>query len=69
MLKSVAISYSSNTYEETGLIEYQKAREVNPATLEYEWNYYCENQLPEDPIYYIADDSVFVAPMPLASQA
>lgn len=69
MIKSVAISYTSDTYEETGLIQYTNCRLVNPATLEHEWNYYCENQDQEDPIYYVADDSVFVAPMPRASEA
>lgn len=68
VIKAVAISYSSDTYRETGLMQYTKAREVNPATLQYEWNYYCENQSQEDPIYYVADDSVFVAPMPLATE-
>lgn len=68
MVKSVAISYNSDTYLETGLIQYTRARLVNPATLEFEWNYYAENQDQEDPIYYIADDSIFVAPMPRADE-
>lgn len=67
-IKWIAISYNSDTYTETGLIQYVKCRLVNPATLEHEWNYYCENQSKEDPIYYVADDSVFVAPMPLATE-
>lgn len=69
IIKSVSISYSSDTYTETWLIQYNKCRLVNPATLQYEWNYYCENQSQEDPIYYIADDSVFVAPMPRSTEA
>lgn len=67
-IKWVAIAYSSDTYEETGLMQYTKCHLVNPATLEYEWNYYCENQSHEDPIYYVADDSIFVAPMPLSTE-
>lgn len=69
MIKEVAISYNSDTYLDTSLMQYTQARPVNPATLEFEWNYYCENQSNEDPIYYVADDSVFVAPMPRADEA
>ena len=64
ILKSVAISYNWETYNETWLIQYKKAREVNKDTLQYEWNYYVENQDENYPIYFIADNSYFIAPAP-----
>jgi hypothetical protein len=51
------------------LLKYIKAREVNRQTLEFEWNYYLENQSVDDPIYFIADNSVFIAPVPLSTTA
>lgn len=64
LLKWLSISYDWDTYTETGNIIYIKVREVNPDTLENDWDYYVENQSEDDPIYYIADNSVFIAPAP-----
>lgn len=64
ILKSVSINYDWDTYTETWLIKYIRAREVNKDTLDYEWNYYVENQSEDDPIYFIADNSFFIAPAP-----
>lgn len=62
MLKSVAINYNWNILTTTGLPHYIKAREVNPQDLQYDWNYYVENQSEDDPIYYIWANSYFIAP-------
>lgn len=64
ILKWVAVNYNWETYTDTGWLIYLKARLVNPNTLPYEWDYYVENQSEDDPIYYIADNSYFIAPAP-----
>lgn len=64
ILKWVAISYDWDTYTNTSWIIYKQARLVNPYTLNYDWDYYVENQSEEDPIYYVADNSFFIAPAP-----
>jgi len=61
-LKGVAVSYEWETYSETWLIQYVPAREVNPNTLGEDWYYYAENQSKDDPIYFVADNSYFIAP-------
>lgn len=68
ILKSLAINYNGDTYTNTGLLQYIPVREVDKDTLRHEWNYYCENQDKNDPIYFLADNSVFIAPVPLASE-
>jgi len=62
ILKQVAISYEWDTYKETWNIQYTPAREVNPNTLEHDWFYYVEKQDKKDPIYFVADNSLFIAP-------
>lgn len=69
ILKWVALNYNGDTYPTTGLLKYVNAREVNRQALPYEWNYYLENQSIEDPIYFIADNSVFIAPIPTSETA
>lgn len=69
ILKWVSINYNWETYEKTWLLKYLNAREVNRQTLPYEWNYYLENQSQEDPIFFIADNSVFIAPVPTSETA
>lgn len=64
VLKWVAINYDNTTYTNTGIKEFVKARLVNPYTLEQDWDYYVENQSELDPIYYVADNSYFIAPAP-----
>lgn len=62
ILKWISINYNWETLKETWLLIYNKAREVNPNTLEHEWNYYIENQPESNPIYFISDNSYFIAP-------
>lgn len=69
VLKWVAVNYDWDTYTNTGLMVYKNAREVNRQTLANEWNYYLENQSVEDPIYFIADNSIFIAPVPTSETA
>jgi len=42
--------------------DYTVAREVDIANLDYDWNYYLTTQSKVDPIYYIGEDSLFIAP-------
>lgn len=38
------------------------ATQVGVEQLERDWNYFLENQPQKEPIYYIADNSIFIAP-------
>ena len=62
VLSWVALNYTWDTYTTTGLPIYVPARLVSPDSLEHEWNYYVENQSTSDPIYMVADNSIFIAP-------
>ena len=64
----VAINYDWAT-ETDWTFKFIKATEVNPDTLPNNWNYYTNNQNKEDPIFYIADKSIFIAPHPITWQA
>lgn len=64
LLKWISMNYDSETYPETWELIYVKAREINPNTLDKDWYYYTEYQSEEDPIYFIADNSFFIAPAP-----
>lgn len=58
MLKALGVlikGYSTDTY-------YKKAREVDIKSLAKDWAYYLANQPKADPIYFIADESIFIAP-------
>jgi len=43
-------------------LQYTKAREVKLADLPHDWDYYLQYQPKSDPIYFIGDNSFFVAP-------
>lgn len=60
-ITAVNITYNAETYDD-GTIKYRKAREVNPSSLPETWNYYVNNQSKDDPIYFVADKSIFIAP-------
>lgn len=38
------------------------AREVKLSQLNHDWSWYLDNQPKSDPIYFIADESIFIAP-------
>lgn len=65
----VAINYDGTTFENTGKLEFIRCREVSPTSLEHTWEWYEENQSKEDPIFRISDNSIFVAPVPLSTEA
>ena len=69
ILKSVAINYNGKTHINTGKFIFKPAIQVNKDALSEEWWYYEENQDPEHPIYFIADNSIFIAPVPKIWQA
>ena len=59
-VENVYIKYvydSSRIYK-----DHIKAEEVDPTVLDYDWTYYLENQSKSNPIYYISDKSIFIAP-------
>ena len=62
-IKELYINYDWKTYD-NWLLMYNRAREVNPTSLNFDWNYYLNEQNPDSPIFYIADNSVFIAPAP-----
>jgi len=68
ILESVAITYDDDTYVNTGNAKYINCEEVDPKTLPNQWNWYLENQPTSSPIFYRADDSIFIAPQPLSTQ-
>lgn len=43
-------------------VYYKQAREVKLSQLDHDWSWYLDNQPKDDPIYFIADNSVFIAP-------
>lgn len=61
-IESLWITYSGATYSRTGKTIYTPARLVDRASLEKDWAYYEENQSQSDPIYYVSDKSLFIAP-------
>jgi hypothetical protein len=65
-LKTVAISYGTTVYDD-GTLQYVKAKLVNPANMELDWDYYKNNQSELNPIYYVSDNSIFIAPTPNAN--
>jgi len=65
-LKWLSINYDGETYDDWS-IKYIKAKETKLSSLTREWNYYVNNQDQAFPIYYIADNSVFIAPAPTSA--
>ncbi len=57
----LSICYDWEEYPD-GSKKYVKAKEVKVNDLREHWNYYVNNQSKLQPIYYIADQSVFIAP-------
>lgn len=60
-LKQLSVKVrSTDTY-------FTKARQVDLRNLAYDWDWYLANQPIDEPIYYVADDSFFLAPQFTAS--
>jgi len=51
----------------TSDVYYRPCREVDVKNLEHDWEWYLVNQPKSDPIYFIADESIFIAPQFSAS--
>lgn len=62
-IESLWISYSWTTYSRTGAIKYTPATLVDRASQENDWAWYEENQSTSNPIYYVSDKSIFIAPV------
>lgn len=69
VLSEVEITYDSTTFDDTGSLTYIKAARVDPTSLPNSWEWYEENQSNGAPIYYIADNSIFIAPVPRSTEA
>jgi len=61
-VESLWVSYDWATYSRTGKIIYRPATLVDRASLDKDWAWYEENQPQSEPIYYVSDKSLFVAP-------
>lgn len=63
-IESVYVAYNTTTYDTTGKLEYTKCTLVTRTSLEMEWEWYEEHQSADNPLYIIADASIFIAPVP-----
>lgn len=66
-LRELYISYDDKVYS-NWMKQYTKAEEISLDMLEKDWNYYQSEQSVDKPIYFIADNSVFIAPTPKESK-
>jgi hypothetical protein len=66
-IECVYIAYNTEYYDDTAKLKYTKATPYTRSSLVYEWEWYEANQSAENPIYVIADQSIFIAPSPQAS--
>lgn len=67
VLKWLSINYNWETYINNWWLIYIKATQINLNSLPLDWSYYVENQSVNDPIFYIADNSCFIAPAPITA--
>lgn len=63
-IEAVYVAYNNSTYENTGKLQYTKCALVTRTSLEREWEWYEANQPTDRPLYIIADNSIFIAPVP-----
>jgi len=66
-IDSVAVTYDSTTYTDTGLIDYTVAKRATDAQIA-NWNWYLENQPNNLPLFFERDGSVFIAPDPRSNE-
>ena len=66
-IENIAIAYQSDTYTETGNLQYTPAR-IATDSERSNWEYLLENQSNLDPIYFERDGSIFIAPEPRTSE-
>lgn len=58
MLKCNTISVKTKPTD----VYHKPAREVKLSQLDHDWSWYLVNQPKDDPIYFVADTSIFIAP-------
>lgn len=63
-IESVYVAYENTLYAETSKLQYTKCTLVTRTSLEMEWEWYEAHQSAENPLYIIADASIFIAPVP-----
>jgi hypothetical protein len=63
-IESVYVAYDNTLYANTSKLEYTKCTLVTRTSLEREWEWYEANQPANKPLYIIADNSIFIAPLP-----
>lgn len=68
-LKDIKVAYSSTPYTGTSVLQWEKAKEIDPSTLEKPWTFYQQFQDPRHPMFYVADNSFFIAPVPTVAVA
>lgn len=64
IVTGIGINYNGEVYPWTTTLKYLKPREVAMDGLQYDWEYYVNTQSEDDPIYCVADNSIFIAPAP-----
>lgn len=63
-IEAVYVAYSNTLYQNTAKLEYTKCELVTRTSLPREWEWYEANQPANKPLYIIADNSIFIAPVP-----
>ena len=66
-IHSVSVAYSGDTYTGTGGLQYKLCRQATEEEIK-DWTRLLEEQSIEDPIYFEADGSLFIAPDPRATE-
>lgn len=66
-IENISIAYQSDTYTETGNLQYTPAR-IATDSERANWEFCLENQSNLDPIYFERDGSIFIAPEPRTSE-
>ena len=69
VMSEVEVVYDSSTFDGTGSLQYIKAKRVSPSSLANSWEWYEENQPASSPLFFVGDNSVFIAPIPQGDQA
>ena len=63
-IENVYVAYDNTLYAETSKLEYTKCTLVTRTSLEFEWEWYEAHQIATNPLFIIADASIFIAPVP-----
>ena len=67
-IKGLAKLVSVNVKTSATATDFTKAKEVDISALPQDWSYYLREQSPDEPIYFVADNSLFLAPQFTADQ-